>query len=69
MVAGWESSPIAFLGNPIHASPVDGTGANAALEDAAILSTHLTSGKLPLQYAVDEYETSYSSACVPCAQG
>ncbi|MBV9121611.1 MAG: FAD-dependent monooxygenase [Chloroflexi bacterium] len=54
-VEHWPSSRVTFLGDAIHASPVNGTGANAALEDAALLCWHLT-GKLPIQDALDAYE-------------
>jgi 2-polyprenyl-6-methoxyphenol hydroxylase-like FAD-dependent oxidoreductase len=56
VVDPWPSSRITFLGDAIHASPVNGTGANAALEDAALLCRHLIRGQAALQWAVDEYE-------------
>jgi 2-polyprenyl-6-methoxyphenol hydroxylase-like FAD-dependent oxidoreductase len=56
-VEPWPSSRITFIGDAIHASPINGTGANAALEDAAVLCTYLTRGVGgDLQRALDEYE-------------
>ena len=57
VVDPWPSSRITFLGDAIHASPVNGTGANSALEDAALLCTHLITGRAALQHALDEYES------------
>jgi 2-polyprenyl-6-methoxyphenol hydroxylase-like FAD-dependent oxidoreductase len=55
-VAAWPSNTrITFVGDAIHASPVNGTGANAALEDAAHLCRYLTGGVSDLQRVVDEY--------------
>lgn len=56
-VQPWPSSRIAFVGDAIHASPINGTGANAALEDAALLCKHLSGiGEGDLQKALDDYE-------------
>jgi 2-polyprenyl-6-methoxyphenol hydroxylase-like FAD-dependent oxidoreductase len=51
----WPSGPVTFVGDAIHASPVNGTGANAALEDAALLCRHLTVGGRTLPQAVEDY--------------
>ena len=56
VVDPWPSGRITFLGDAIHASPVNGTGANSALEDAALLCRFLVRGQQDLQRAVDEYE-------------
>jgi 2-polyprenyl-6-methoxyphenol hydroxylase-like FAD-dependent oxidoreductase len=52
----WPSGPVTFLGDAIHAGPVNGTGANAALEDSTLLCEHLTGAPGALQSAVDAYE-------------
>jgi 2-polyprenyl-6-methoxyphenol hydroxylase-like FAD-dependent oxidoreductase len=57
VVDPWPSAPITFVGDAIHASPVNGTGANAALEDAALLCKHIVESQAGLQTALDEYKT------------
>jgi 2-polyprenyl-6-methoxyphenol hydroxylase-like FAD-dependent oxidoreductase len=57
VVDPWPSVPITFVGDAIHASPVNGTGANAALEDAALLCKHIVESQAGLQTALDEYKT------------
>ncbi|MBV8087201.1 MAG: FAD-dependent monooxygenase [Chloroflexi bacterium] len=54
-VDAWPRSPITFVGDAIHASPVNGTGANAALEDAALFCQTLAAGR-DIQRSLDEYE-------------
>jgi 2-polyprenyl-6-methoxyphenol hydroxylase-like FAD-dependent oxidoreductase len=61
-VNAWPSSRITFIGDAIHASPINGTGANAALEDAAVLCTYLSSvGEGDLEQALDDYEADLMS--------
>jgi 2-polyprenyl-6-methoxyphenol hydroxylase-like FAD-dependent oxidoreductase len=55
VVDPWPTSPVTFVGDAIHASPVNGTGANAALQDAALLCQYLVRGHTALQQAVDAY--------------
>jgi 2-polyprenyl-6-methoxyphenol hydroxylase-like FAD-dependent oxidoreductase len=57
VVDPWPSAPITFLGDAIHASAVNGTGANSALEDAALLCKYILENQADLQRALDEYET------------
>ena len=58
VVDSWPSAPITFVGDAIHASAVNGTGANSALEDAALLCQHLLGmgSQADLQCALEEYE-------------
>jgi 2-polyprenyl-6-methoxyphenol hydroxylase-like FAD-dependent oxidoreductase len=37
----WQSGRITLVGDAIHASPINGTGANSALQDAALLCRHI----------------------------
>jgi 2-polyprenyl-6-methoxyphenol hydroxylase-like FAD-dependent oxidoreductase len=57
VVDPWRSAPITFVGDAIHAGAVNGTGANSALEDAALLCKHILGSQTDLQLALDEYET------------
>jgi 2-polyprenyl-6-methoxyphenol hydroxylase-like FAD-dependent oxidoreductase len=41
VVEEWQSDRVTLLGDAIHASPVNGTGANSALQDAALLCRHV----------------------------
>jgi 2-polyprenyl-6-methoxyphenol hydroxylase-like FAD-dependent oxidoreductase len=55
----WQSSRITLLGDAIHAGPVNGTGANSALRDAALLCQRIVStaaGETGLAAAIDAYE-------------
>jgi 2-polyprenyl-6-methoxyphenol hydroxylase-like FAD-dependent oxidoreductase len=52
----WPERRVTFVGDAIHASPVNGTGANAALEDAALLCRHLTSAGRKLEDALAAYQ-------------
>jgi 2-polyprenyl-6-methoxyphenol hydroxylase-like FAD-dependent oxidoreductase len=55
----WPASRVTLLGDAIHAGPVNGTGANAALRDAALLCRSLVGaerGEAPLLEAVHAYE-------------
>jgi 2-polyprenyl-6-methoxyphenol hydroxylase-like FAD-dependent oxidoreductase len=57
----WPTTRVTFLGDAIHSMPpTRGIGGNTALRDASLLCAKLTtasSGKLPHQRAVHEYET------------
>jgi 2-polyprenyl-6-methoxyphenol hydroxylase-like FAD-dependent oxidoreductase len=58
-VDGWPTGRVTLLGDAIHAGPVNGTGANAALRDAALLYrnlVHAERGAASLQEAVHDYE-------------
>jgi 2-polyprenyl-6-methoxyphenol hydroxylase-like FAD-dependent oxidoreductase len=58
-VGRWQSSRVTYLGDAIHAGPVNGTGANSALQDAALLCWHLAAegGKREgLDHAIRNYE-------------
>jgi 2-polyprenyl-6-methoxyphenol hydroxylase-like FAD-dependent oxidoreductase len=37
----WPNGPVTYVGDSIHAGPINGTGANAALEDAALFCHHV----------------------------
>jgi 2-polyprenyl-6-methoxyphenol hydroxylase-like FAD-dependent oxidoreductase len=58
-VEQWATGPVTYIGDAIHAAPVNGTGANAALEDAAAFSRHVVAalaGDSPIPDAVHNYE-------------
>jgi 2-polyprenyl-6-methoxyphenol hydroxylase-like FAD-dependent oxidoreductase len=61
LVDPWPSARIALVGDAIHASPVNGTGANSALEDPALLCRFLIADHSDLQRAVDEYAVELSA--------
>jgi len=53
----WEPSRVTVLGDAIHAmSPARGSGANTALQDAALLCRMLTGGGSDVVAAIGEYE-------------
>jgi len=59
VIAKWPSTRITLLGDAIHASPINGTGGNAALQDAALLCRHVgLVAREPgaLDGAIDAYE-------------
>jgi 2-polyprenyl-6-methoxyphenol hydroxylase-like FAD-dependent oxidoreductase len=56
VVDPWPGARITFVGDAIHAGPVNGVGANSALEDAALLCRYLVGGQQDLQRAIDQYE-------------
>jgi 2-polyprenyl-6-methoxyphenol hydroxylase-like FAD-dependent oxidoreductase len=62
----WPASRVTLLGDAIHAtSPAGGSGANAALRDAALLAGRLglaARGHLPVSQAIAEYEREMTSA-------
>jgi 2-polyprenyl-6-methoxyphenol hydroxylase-like FAD-dependent oxidoreductase len=68
VVDAWPSSSITFVGDAIHASPVNGTGANSALEDAALLCRLLW--KVNLTCSVRSTTTRWSSyaGCAACGR-
>ncbi|KAL7952457.1 hypothetical protein V8C34DRAFT_323206 [Trichoderma compactum] len=56
----WDPSNVTLLGDAIHnMTPMGGTGANTALQDAEVLSRHITdvaAGRLTVIEAVGNYE-------------
>ena len=60
----WPSGPVTYVGDSIHAGPVNGTGANAALEDAALFCHHLLpafEGGAALGTAIRDYDVEMLS--------
>jgi len=56
-VPAWPPSRVTVLGDAIHAmSPARGSGANTALQDAALLCRTLTAGGSDVVAAIGEYE-------------
>ena len=59
-IGPWPSSRVTLLGDAVHAmSPARGSGANTALQDAALLTTELTSavrGEKDVVEAIADYE-------------
>jgi 2-polyprenyl-6-methoxyphenol hydroxylase-like FAD-dependent oxidoreductase len=56
-VPAWPPSRVTVLGDAIHAmSPARGSGANTALQDAALLSRLLTTDGSDVVAAIGDYE-------------
>jgi 2-polyprenyl-6-methoxyphenol hydroxylase-like FAD-dependent oxidoreductase len=60
----WPSGPVTYVGDAIHAGPINGTGANAALEDAALFCRHVLpafDGGAALGSAIRDYDAEMLS--------
>jgi 2-polyprenyl-6-methoxyphenol hydroxylase-like FAD-dependent oxidoreductase len=57
VVDQWQTGPVTLLGDAIHASPINGTGANSALRDAALLCSHVVpAARDRVEHAVRRFE-------------